>query len=102
MYTFMYNLILSCIEIINYQIIRNVIIHCNYAIKFSVFEVMYFSVIHLFCQSIKDKRHMRDTPSLKIVVSAINLKAYQIALIDTISGVLRTQSSFCYEVISRK
>ena len=45
---------------------------------------------------------MRDTPSLKILVSATNLKAYQITLLHSIRGVLRIQSSFYDEVVSQK
>ena len=45
---------------------------------------------------------MRDTPDLKILVSAINLQAYQITLLDRIRGVLRTQQSFYDEVLSQK
>ena len=41
---------------------------------------------------------MRDTPSLKILVSAIN----QITLLDSIRGILRTQSSFYDKVLSQK
>ena len=44
---------------------------------------------------------MRDTPSLKILVSAINLCACQIALLDSIRGILRTQLSFYDEVLSQ-
>ena len=50
--------------------------------------------------SLTYKRHMTDTPSLK--VSAINLQACQITLLDSIRSVLRTQSSFYNEVLSQK
>ena len=43
---------------------------------------------------------MRDTSSLNL--KAINLKAYQITLLHSIRGVLRTQSSFYDEFISQK
>ena len=45
---------------------------------------------------------MIDTRSLKILVSAINLQACQITLLDSIRGILRTQSSFYDEVLSQK
>ena len=45
---------------------------------------------------------MRDTPNLKILVSAINLQTCQITLLDSIRGVLRTQLSFYDENFSRK
>ena len=44
---------------------------------------------------------MRDTPSLKILVSATNLYACQVTLLDSIRGILRTQSSFYDEVFSQ-
>ena len=44
---------------------------------------------------------MRDTPSLKILVSAINIQACQITLLDSITGILRTRSSFYDEVLSQ-
>ena len=62
---------LICIEF------TGLIIYCKYVSKFSVFEVIYyiflyytFLPIHF---SLTYKRHMRDTRSLRILVSAINL-----------------------------
>ena len=45
---------------------------------------------------------MTDTPTLKIMVSTINLQACQVTLLDSIRGILRTQSSFYDEVLSQK
>ena len=44
---------------------------------------------------------MTDIPKLKIMVSTINLQAYQVTLLDSIRGILRTQSSFFDEVLSQ-
>ena len=53
------------------------IIYCKYARKFSVFEVicyifLYYTISPIH-SSLTYKRRMRDKPSLKILVSAINL-----------------------------
>ena len=87
-----------------YWIIRNVIIYCKHAFKFSVFDVIYLSEYTFWPlhSSLTYQRHISDTTSLKILVSAINLKACQITLLYSIRGVLRTQSSFYDEVLSRK
>ena len=100
-YTVNVNLMLICIDL------SELVIYCKYAWKFSVFAVIYyichiclyytFFAIH---SSLTYKKHMRDTPSLKNLVSAINLWAYQITLLDSIRGILRTQSSFYDEVLS--
>ena len=45
---------------------------------------------------------MTDTPTLKIMVSTINLQACQVTLLDSIRGILRTQSSFYDKVLSQK
>ena len=45
---------------------------------------------------------MTDTPTLKIMVSTINLQACQVTLLDSIRGILRTQSSFYDEALSRR
>ena len=74
-----------------YWIIRNVIIYSKYALKCSVLEVTYYIFLqYTFLpvhSSLTYKSHMSDKPSLKILVSAINLQAYQITLLDNIRGV---------------
>ena len=45
---------------------------------------------------------MRDKPNRKILVSAINLQAWQITLLDNIRGILKTQLSFYDEVLAQK
>ena len=89
-----------------YWIIKNVMIYCKYGLKFEVFEVIYFIFLwYTFLSihfSLTYKKNLRDTPSLKILVSAIDLSACQITLLDSIRGVLRTQSRFYDEIVSRK
>ena len=99
-YTVNANLMLICIELSEF------IIYCKYAWKFSVFEVIYYIFLYYTFlpvhSSLTYKRHMRDTPSLKILVSAIKLWACQITLLDSIRGMLRTQSSFYDEALLQK
>ena len=61
-----------------YQIIRNMIMYCKYALKFSVFEVIYFTFLWYIFLPIHSsfltyKGHMRDTLSLEILVSPLDL-----------------------------
>ena len=99
-YTVNVNLTLICIEL------SELIIYCKYAWKFAVFEVMYYIFLYYtflpIHSSLTHKSHMRVTPSLKLLVSAINLQPYQITLWDSIRDVLRTQSSFYNEVLLQK
>ena len=73
--TIIYSYTVNVNLVLNY--LSELIIYCKYASKFSVFEVIYyiflcytFLPIH---SSLTYKRHMSDTTSLKIMVSAINL-----------------------------
>ena len=71
-YTVNVNLMSICIEL------SELIIYCKYAWKLSLFEViniLYISVLYFLPihSSLTYKRDMRKTPSLKILVSAINL-----------------------------
>ena len=105
-----YTIIYSCIVNVNLMLIcielSEFIIYCKYAWKFSVFEVIYYIFLYYtflpIHSSLTYKRHMRDTPSLKILVSAIKLWACQITLLDSIRGMLRTQSSFYDEALLQK
>ena len=60
-----------------YNELSELIIYCEYAWKFSVFEVIHYIFLYYaflpIHSSLTYKRHMRDTPSLKILVSAYNL-----------------------------
>ena len=64
-------------------------IYCKYTLRVSGLEVIYF--IFLQCiyflaihSSLTFKGHRRNIPSLKILVSAADLQAYQIILLDSI------------------
>ena len=65
-YTVNVSLMLICIEL------SELIIYCKYTWKFSVFEVMYYIFLYYNFLPIHFsstfKRHMRDTPSLEILV----------------------------------
>ena len=107
-----------------YWIIKNVIIYCKYTLKFSVFEVIYiiyiiyyiyytyyiilyisniyYNFLPIHFSFLTYKGHMRDATSLKILVSAIDLWACQLTLLDSIRGLFRTQWSLYDEFLSRK
>ena len=57
--------------------LSELIIYFEYAWKFSVFEVLYYIFLYYtflpIHSSLTYKRHMEDTPSLKILVSTINV-----------------------------
>ena len=85
----------------------NVVIYCKYTLRVSGLEViyLYLSVINIFLaihSSLTFKGHRTNTPSLKTLVSAADLQACQLTLLDSIGAVFRTQSSFYNEVFSRK
>ena len=73
-YTVNVNLMLICIELLE---IWSVIVNMPENWKFSVFEVIYYIFLQYSFLSIHSsltyKRYMRDTPSLKILLSAIKL-----------------------------
>ena len=52
--------------------------------------------------SLTFKGHRTNTPSLKTLVSAADLQACQLTLLDSIGAVFRTQSSFYNEVFFTK
>ena len=67
-------------------------------------NIFYLSVVNVLpiYSSLTNKGEMRDTPSLEILVSAIDLKICEITLLDSIRDVFRTHSSFYEEVLSQK
>ena len=109
-YVFIYNYIFmykKCkLNLDLYWIIKNVPIYCKYNLKFLgiwsnyfIFLEYAFFPIH---SSLTYKGHMRETPSLKILLSVIDLKACQITLLDSIRAVFITQSSYNDEFASQK
>ena len=53
--------------------LSELIIYCKYALKFSVFDIFLYYTFLTVHFSLTYKRHMRDTPSLKILISPINI-----------------------------